>query len=63
MDFLNQTSVKEMGHQATVIAISDDNVTAPDAVFANLRVVTVLAIAIPLVVLFYRLLIDRKLVS
>ncbi|EHK99466.1 hypothetical protein M7I_4623 [Glarea lozoyensis 74030] len=63
MEYLNQTSVQELGHQATVIAIKDGDLLAPVANFMKVRTVTWIAAAIPLVLLIYRLLIDRKLQS
>lgn len=63
MDFFNHTSVQELGHQATVVAVNNINFLAPVAGLAKLRVATIVAVAVPLTILLYRLLIDRKLVS
>jgi hypothetical protein len=62
MEYLDQASVQELGHQATVIAIKDGGL-APGASLMKVRTVTLIAVAAPLALLIYRLLIDRKLVS
>jgi hypothetical protein len=64
MEYLNQTSVQELGHQATVVAVTDRELLRSVAgSFLRVKTVTVLAVLVPLAILVYRLLIDRKLVS
>jgi hypothetical protein len=64
MEYLNQTSVQELGHEATSLAVTDGEFLGHGAGgFANVKTATVLAVLVSLAILLHRLLIDRKSVS